>query len=374
VKTKGRTWSILSFCAGTLTLLITIAFWSDTRQLELWAELNLYISFAQLSLFRVVGGLVGLFISASGVTFAIIGFTGRAKYLFASIPGIVLSVFSGLVLFFGWISLTGTPSSYGYVGEHIDLSTEVKNSILGAEYGWESEIYVIDEDSLGRRMFVFLGTASTVSGGPYETYGRLLGILIVQYSDKEYVYYYPDNNFLLFKYEDWFSEYPRYPNTEALLKEFADNPDIADEVERLKVLNDWEKPLNASKLTRVTLSRWDKDKDTKDGLVSEQSMLWVFDQIVEKSGLTEVGNSRNYISNSFHYLTSDDYGRHIYYLDLRRSSEYIEDHEPLASYVIMFNADGSVDLVYGVMELKDLWNYQDELRAFKKQNNWGQPS
>jgi len=40
---------------------------------------------------------------------------------------------------------------------------------------------------------------------------------------------------------------------------------------------------------------------------------------------------------------------------------------------MMFQPDGSYDEVDGVLELTDLFNYQDELKAFKESNNWNQP-
>jgi hypothetical protein len=39
----------------------------------------------------------------------------------------------------------------------------------------------------------------------------------------------------------------------------------------------------------------------------------------------------------------------------------------------MFNKDGSFDPTNGIMEITDVWNYQDDLKVFKEKNGWNRP-
>ena len=70
----------------------------------------------------------------------------------------------------------------------------------------------------------------------------------------------------------------------------------------------------------------------------------------------------------FYYLTSDEYNRHIFFFrGLDVSDAYTK------SYVVLFNKDGSYDDINGIMEIADVWHYQDDLKAFKERNGWNTP-
>ena len=67
----------------------------------------------------------------------------------------------------------------------------------------------------------------------------------------------------------------------------------------------------------------------------------------------------------FYYLTSDDYDRHIYFFRTRDEEEYFRQ-----SFVAMFNKDGSFDHVTDIMEIVDVWDYQEDLKSYKERNGW----
>jgi len=74
---------------------------------------------------------------------------------------------------------------------------------------------------------------------------------------------------------------------------------------------------------------------------------------------------KKYFPGLFYYLTSDSYNRHIYFF-----RGITEDDVYTRSFVVIFNKDGTFDPDVGVMEIQDVWNYQDDLKAFKERNGW----
>jgi len=346
-----------------------VTLWSNTSGFELWLELNLGISFQLLYSLKLFVILLGLTLSACALALGIAALVLSRAAKPAAILGIIASPISGLALLLLALSLTGTPSSYEYVGDNVDLSTEARNSILGADQGWESSIVVVDEDNYGRKMFVFRGTSIAADEvDQYAGYKYLYGVLISQQSDREYVYYYEDYNFLIYSQSDCAEIIPRSPSNSELA-ELVDYPGFQEDIATLKDENDWGKPLNENKFFKVRISRGDKDKDTQGGLAPEQSKDAIVAYIESQANYQN--DSPGYtIASSMSYLTSDDYGRHIFFVRFWKYKDTSATMEYLDSYVVIFNEDGSVSKPNGIMKIADLWNYQDDLRAFKIRNGW----
>ena len=50
---------------------------------------------------------------------------------------------------------------------------------------------------------------------------------------------------------------------------------------------------------------------------------------------------------------------------------YVSDEpKTMKYYVVFFNANGTVKGDDAIMEIKDIWDYRDQLIAFKEVNHW----
>ena len=74
---------------------------------------------------------------------------------------------------------------------------------------------------------------------------------------------------------------------------------------------------------------------------------------------------------STRYLTSDSYGRMLYYAHDNHPKKYKEEMDCVLA--IIFNPDGSYDEDTCVLELNDFYHEQDRLKEFKELNGWNQP-
>jgi hypothetical protein len=114
-----------------------------------------------------------------------------------------------------------------YTGEHPELFSVAVNSLLGtkgyaqSERPFQPELVLQEEDNYGRKLF-FYNELEGISA---------YSLVISQKSDSEYVYFYPDYNFI--SSED---------------EVFSD-----EETEVLKRKNDWGKEINEDKCTKTNI-------------------------------------------------------------------------------------------------------------------------
>jgi hypothetical protein len=211
-------------------------------------------------------------------------------------------------------------------------------------YDDDPKIVAMDEDNYGRKMFIYWGNSLT-SDEPSNRSRHIYGLLICQESDKKYVYYYPDYNFILHEENSTRKYRPTESEMIEDIKSFISDEDL----NALKLKNDWNKPIDEGKCIKVKISR--TSRDSGERLVSNEAKEKVYNTLL----------SNDSVKGYWEYLTSDDYNRHIYFF---RTADEKDNYTN--SYVVMFKPDNS----YAVSEIKDLWNYQDELKLFKNQNNW----
>jgi hypothetical protein len=80
-----------------------------------------------------------------------------------------------------------------------------------------------------------------------------------------------------------------------------------------------------------------------------------------------LGNdTRVYGKSSVSYFISDNYGRSIYWGKGNFKGDYAR------VILMMLNPDGTYDPETGVIELTNLFTYQDELLRFKERNGWNE--
>jgi len=234
-------------------------------------------------------------------------------------------------------------TSTEYKGEFPQLYSVATHSILG-NLGYadhtDSIITIIEEDGFGRILFSYTEETTTYS------------ILILQKSDEVYSYYYEDYNFISKEFQ------------------IGNNYFSTDKIDELKKINDWNKEINESKCTKVKI---ETKKSVPDLKFTEAQFESTFKKIAKLNGY-EV---KYKIYRSSLYLTSDNYGRALYYAwGIGRDVDGggLGPNSPHVRFdiVLIINQDGTYDEDYYVMQIEDLYTYQDILKEFKELNKWNQ--
>jgi hypothetical protein len=217
----------------------------------------------------------------------------------------------------------------------------------------EPKIIPIEKDSLGRIMYLYY------EGGTISKYS----LIISQKSDEEYAYYYPDYNFISISHcvirdsADFNKLLIGDPTVDKCLPfdfaygrvfNFRLESVSAEEIEKLKMKNDWNKSIDIDKCEKVEIVKEKAKGPVKNSKVEEFCR--------------KVLDSHRYCSYP-RFLTKDNYNRSMYvgYEWQDRKDRYV---------VMFFQPDGSYDEKNGFMELTDFNNYQDDLKAFKERNSW----
>jgi len=236
----------------------------------------------------------------------------------------------------------------GYKGPHVDLFSVTSNSILGV-WGDADPIIILEEDDYGRKMFFHWG--SSIIAEEKDDY-EFWAIVICQQTDSKgkYTYFYSDVNYILFKVA--FPDEPVYGGDLDRLKEIAYTLATDKEINDFKLRNDWDKPINEAKCVKVKVSRAGRGID--DSLISRSKKETICNYL-------RPGSARGDWAD--YYLTSDIYNRHIFFFKDMKNEEY------QYSYLLMLFPDGS----YHAVKLNDPWNFQEELKRFKLDNNWNTP-
>ena len=240
--------------------------------------------------------------------------------------------------------LLGCRSSWSPADAHAN------NSLLGiSPVPSPRHLILMEEDAFGRKMYFYGGSSSAAYTRIYDD-GNLWAILIQQKTDNKYVYYYPDFSFIVQKWPESVSWHH-----DQLLEEVREIMTV-EAIETLKVQNDWGQPINESQLIKSRIARRNGKGIYADNLIPKSALQKVYDK------MCIYGSPR--IEAFFDYLTSDDYDRHICFFRTADIDWNITNY-----YVVMFKPDNS----YEIAEIFDLWNYQEELKAFKEGNDWGNP-
>ena len=133
----------------------------------------------------------------------------------------------------------------------------------------------------------------------------------------------------------------------------------------MKTKNDWGKEINEEKFIKYEITR----KKKKPNVEIERRDYEALIKKVAKDHGRIVEESIPY--PGIVYLTSDSYGRMLYYVDGTLSNSYKNNTDYILA--IIFNPDGSYDEDTCVLELNDFYHEQDRLKEFKELNGWDQP-
>jgi len=226
-----------------------------------------------------------------------------------------------------------------YKGQYPELQSIATHSILGL-FGHESdEIYKISEDEWGRVLFAYVG-GSITSDNP------VIAILVSQKTTKSDSFFYDTFNFIV-------KECPDYDGDQKLSLDLIERYFSEDEIEQLKITNDWGLPMLDNLLFEIKITR--KKVDT----VSDSKQRSAFELVTDK-----------FRNNSSVLLSTDRNGLSLYFM-----SEITVNKESRVfiygkSYLAMFDKSGNVVSKSTIEILNDRWMYQEQLRSFKAKNGW----
>lgn len=200
----------------------------------------------------------------------------------------------------------------------------------GADRAVDSKIEIIEKDKYGRTMFTY-----------YERYyaGAKLSfsaLIISQQSSEGYVYYYEDDNYIIMKQELFAKE----------IQGFSD-----ENLESLKLKNDWNKEVDLSKCVKKTITNRKPDIPSYREIIKES----IFDEF----------NLSDKENNVFtHFLTADTKGDFIGYGSIMKRDG---DEIYFAFLVIIDNE--KLDKIHFFVS-SNLYDYKNEFISFKESNGW----
>ncbi len=245
------------------------------------------------------------------------------------------------------VSLLSTGCGYRYKGEYPELCSvawanipTLNGGMSNGEVVYDPEIQVLETDRYGRILFSYTEDID----------GQWFYILVMQSADEQYTYYYPDDCYIKMVYEE------RYSTLDV----------SAEEIASLKELNDWECPMDESKLEATAII----DKKPSKGKLKLKNHY--FEEIIREYH----ENSDRYVhpkNVSFvrvvDYVKSDGYGREMYVVNTD-FDEYYDKKEIWYSYLflVIVQPDKSYDLSTVVILESSIMSQQ--VKTAKQQNGW----
>lgn len=236
---------------------------------------------------------------------------------------IILAVCSVLI----FIPFTGCAFK-GYSGEYPDLYTVAINSIL---WNWghiqqlegtaQPIIGILEKDDYGRTLYVY-----------YEGSGAETNLVISQYSEEDYVYYYEDFNFL-------------QKDNRSAQEGFSQ-----EEVDNLKSLNDWGKEIDLKKCVKKQITR-------------KKQSIPCDEKIIEEKAVQKFNEKGERYNINTKYLTSDNLGNFLVYGYI-----WLKDESNIHIFFVMF-IDADCER-FDFFVPSERYSYQEELKNFKVENGW----
>ena len=230
------------------------------------------------------------------------------------------------------INLCGYKS---YSGNHIDLYSTAINSVLWLNgYSWEADfecdpqIKIIDEDYYGRTMFTYYEKHYKGSNISFSA------LIICQDSNEKEVFYYEDINYII-------KEQVIYSQN---LEKFSE-----EEIEYLKLINDWNKEIDYDKCVRKEITK------SKLKIPNKKE---IENQIINK---LEIVNGEYSLFMDYLTANSDD-SKYIVY-------GYIRKSEQEGIYFIgLVEKDDVIKL--NIIILSNVYDYKTKFIEFKELNDW----
>ena len=272
----------------------------------------------------------------------------------------------------------------GLTAKNKDLLSVTRASVLGTNgyifYGifyLNPLIYIIDEDSYGRVLYGYIENPSTP-----------IIISIMQSSDDEYAYFYPDVSYFLAEYsDDYFDDLTVRGPTEKAFNSALDVFCGESQLESLKRDNDWGLPLSPEKCEKTKIKQARTAMGSFDRVSGSHMYNFEFEdayaEFLRAEGYPVYDlehpspDMHEYTSlhlARFQYCYSDKYGRELYYLEgtLYHYTELIKYEYDLA-FAMIVNTDCTYDIERCYVEIPDRLNFREALIHLKENNNWNMP-
>lgn len=256
---------------------------------------------------------------------------------------IILSLFNIMLLFGCDIN----SKSKKYSGEYPELYTIACNSIItegyfeNAQLKASAKVYILEEDDYGRKCFVYTDNDTFFNRSDKKRFF----ILISQYADNEYVYYYQNYNFIALR--ELTTKYTLFMDD---VKEIFYNCPKVD-IENLKIWNDWGKPIDESKCVKSKITNYYND-DFREYKNDYDKFVKCEDIEGYVVSVDNYGNKLICVDDNCHEKT------HVFITS--NTNRRLNDSE------IIFR-DLSKD--YYLPFTKD-YEYQDKLKQLKEENYW----
>ena len=237
----------------------------------------------------------------------------------------------------------------GYSGDYPELCSVAWANLLSArgtgsngEAIYDPDVKVLQKDSLGRVLFAYS-----------EDRGAGVHLLIMQKSDENKAYYYPEDCYLFITNE---SNFPKFDLE-------------SEQIFALKAQNDWDLPINESKCESTEIVRKKQEGKLELSDSDREKIIKEFSSNPDKQ--LKPGSVSLYDNTGF--ITSDSYGRELHIVTTV-FSEITDKSEKNYYYysLIIIMPDGSLD-VSTVIILSDMENPQDDVKKIKAENGWNTP-
>lgn len=241
-----------------------------------------------------------------------------------------------------------------YRGDYPDLCTvawcnvpTISGHGSNGEALYDADVEILETDQYGRILFSYS-----------EQRGPTLA-LVMQYRDKDTVYYYPDDCYVFISRDVSGDEW----------QEKTVDP-TCDAVTSLKALNDWDLPIDESKCENSEIL---KRKTKKDKLkLSDHQLETVIEDYYASSDIYVNPRNVSFVSYSS-YLASDSYGREMHVLHTTLE-EYHDKHTTYYSYVFLavFDPDENC-FSESVVLIENPMSPAQFVKASKEASGWNTP-
>jgi len=223
--------------------------------------------------------------------------------------------------------LSGCYDKFRYSGKNKNYFSMAIYSLLGVSGRDTDKIEILEIDEYGRVLFSFY-SSEILFGGEKGIYS----IMVCQKTDEKNTYFYPDYQFVFANSEEKISE---------------------QDINLLRRRNDWGKELDESKMVKV--KNTEKKRNVGSSISSREKKIF--------EGLIDFETRMVILTR----LGMDKEKRNLYYVSVRdKENDYAFER----AYILILNEDNTFDGNVCLQEVKNPWNYQDQLKAFKELNDW----
>lgn len=234
-----------------------------------------------------------------------------------------------------------------YYSNDVDLHAIAINSLLGSFTHESDKVQVVETNNFGRKLFLFESNTYNSS----DKGNRILAVLISQKTNDDKAYFYDNVNYLYCPLPKSYTFEEFENQTEKIVNDsFTD-----EQISSLKKANDWDKPLDTAKFFEIKVDSFKRDTVSK--YKREKAFLLV-------------GSEEKFKDCVMEALTRDKNGKSIYFVRTSHPTNDNDKYKVIITYAFMFDKNGNVDSSKGIMEIKDVWNYQEQLASFKAANDW----